>query len=100
MNILYAIPHLHHYAAYPFFHKGFMDGISSPAIKSLTGQLPGQIDVPPGILVCGEDGDDQKDSRPAWAKNGSFLVFVSFTPLRISKLSMTAPSSFNTATAT
>ena len=52
-----------------------MDGISSPSIKSLTGHLPGQIEISPGVLICGQDGDELKDSRPAWAKNGSFLVY-------------------------
>lgn len=56
-----------------------MDGISSPAIDALTGHLPGQIVVPPGVLVCGETGDNDANQnpvqRPPWAKNGSFLAY-------------------------
>ncbi|EJD06642.1 Dyp-type peroxidase [Fomitiporia mediterranea MF3/22] len=55
-------------------HFGFKDGISFPAIDALTGHLPGQIVVDPGVLVCGTNGDTVQN-RPAWAKNGSFLVY-------------------------
>ncbi|EJC98275.1 DyP-type peroxidase [Fomitiporia mediterranea MF3/22] len=54
-------------------HFGFKDGISFPAIKGMVDPLPGQIEVSPGVIVCGTDGDTV--SRPAWAKNGSFLVY-------------------------
>ncbi|KAL5503918.1 DYP1 [Sanghuangporus vaninii] len=55
-------------------HFGFLDGISSPAIDAVTGHLPGQIVVPPGVIITGvTDGDSV--ARPAWAKNGSFLVY-------------------------
>lgn len=50
-----------------------MDGISSPAISTLTPPLPGQIVVPPGVLICGTSGDSV--TRPSWAKNGSFLAY-------------------------
>ncbi|KDQ17406.1 hypothetical protein BOTBODRAFT_106029, partial [Botryobasidium botryosum FD-172 SS1] len=61
-------------------HFGYLDGISFPAIPALTGQLPGQQVVQPGVLVCGEDGDvdtttKQPVVRPSWAVNGSFLVY-------------------------
>jgi len=61
-------------------HFGFLDSISNPAIKPLTGVLPGQASVSPGVLVCGLDGDvdakaSQPVARPSWAKNGSFLVY-------------------------
>ena len=55
--------------------QGFLDGISSPAIEALTGKLPGQIVIPPGIIICGTDGDNVT-TRPSWAKNGTFLVYV------------------------
>ncbi|THH11014.1 dyp-type peroxidase [Phellinidium pouzarii] len=61
-------------------HFGFLDGISSPAIDALTGHLPGQIVVPPGVLVCGTTGDVDIQ-RPAWATNGSFLVYRHFNQL-------------------
>ena len=51
-----------------------MDGISSPGIKSLTGLLPGHVEVDPGILILGQDGD-AVTNRPTWSKNGSFLVY-------------------------
>lgn len=54
--------------------KGFKDGISSPCIKSLSDILPGQIEIKPGVLICGQEGDEIKD-RPSWTKNGSFLVY-------------------------
>lgn len=56
--------------------QGFLDNISLPAIPSLTGQLPGQQVVPPGILVLGQEGDPELKIRPSWAKNGSFLAWV------------------------
>lgn len=56
-----------------------MDGVSSPTIESLTPPLPGQIIIPPGVLICGTSGDIGKDGlpikRPPWAKNGSFLAY-------------------------
>ena len=51
-----------------------MDGVSNPVIEALTGHLPGQNVVPPGILVCGTDSDPVPN-RPSWAKNGSFLAY-------------------------
>ncbi|THH05549.1 dyp-type peroxidase [Phellinidium pouzarii] len=66
-------------------HFGFLDGISSPAIETLTKPLPGQIVVPPGVLICGTEGDVDSAgnavTRPAWAKNGSFLVYRHFNQL-------------------
>lgn len=55
-----------------------MDGISVPAIDALTGHLPGQQVVKPGVLICSQDGDSDASGnivvRPDWAKNGSFLA--------------------------
>ncbi|KLO11577.1 Dyp-type peroxidase [Schizopora paradoxa] len=54
-------------------HFGFLDGVSLPGIQTLTGLLPGQQAVDPGVLVLGQNGDTV--TRPAWAKNGSFLAY-------------------------
>jgi len=54
-------------------HFGFLDGVSVPAIDALTGHLPGQTVVDPGVLILGQSGDTV--TRPTWAKNGSFLVY-------------------------
>ncbi|KAJ6602232.1 dye-decolorizing peroxidase precursor [Mycena sp. CBHHK59/15] len=54
-------------------HFGFMDGISQPAVNGFTNPvLPGQT---PGFFLLGETGDASISKRPAWAKDGSFLVF-------------------------
>lgn len=51
-----------------------MDGISQPAVTGFTASpLPGQISLPAGEFLLGEDGDSV--TRPSWAKDGSFLVF-------------------------
>ncbi|KAK7034039.1 dye-decolorizing heme-containing peroxidase [Paramarasmius palmivorus] len=55
-------------------HFGYMDGISQPAIAGFTANpLPGQITLDPGLFILGERGD--ATTRPAWAKDGSFLAF-------------------------
>ncbi|KAJ7098358.1 hypothetical protein C8R44DRAFT_748201 [Mycena epipterygia] len=53
---------------------GFQDGISNPAVVGFNNVAPkpGQAVVPPGQILLGEDGDG---TRPAWAKDGSFLAF-------------------------
>ena len=61
------------------FNQGFLDGISFPCIPTLNGPLlPGQQQVDPGVLVCGQSGDNdtnqQPIQRPAWTKNGSILA--------------------------
>ncbi|KAK7059641.1 fungal peroxidase [Favolaschia claudopus] len=55
-------------------HFGYLDGISNPSVEGfqLT-PFPGQAVVPTGEILVGESGD--KVQRPAWAKDGSFLVF-------------------------
>nr|WAW38289.1 DyP-type peroxidase [Chondrostereum purpureum] len=55
-------------------HFGFLDGISNPAIIGVDEELP-QVPKPirPGFIVAGRDGDIP--GRPAWALDGSFLVF-------------------------
>ncbi|KAJ7192911.1 fungal peroxidase [Mycena pura] len=55
-------------------HFGFLDGISNPAVDGFTASpMPGQSVVAAGTVLLGESGD--KVARPAWAKDGSFLVF-------------------------
>ncbi|KAJ7276838.1 fungal peroxidase [Mycena rebaudengoi] len=55
-------------------HFGYMDGISQPGVEGFTKTLkPGRAMVSTGKLLLGMNGDS--DSRPAWAKGGSFLVF-------------------------
>ncbi|KAJ7247533.1 fungal peroxidase [Mycena rebaudengoi] len=56
-------------------HFGFLDGISNPAVQGFSTALPGQSVVSTGSILVGEEGDQLKRSRPAWAKDGSFLVF-------------------------
>ncbi|KAJ7113133.1 fungal peroxidase [Mycena epipterygia] len=55
-------------------HFGFLDGISNPAVSGFQTPLPGQAVVPPGEILVGETGDSVT-TRPAWAKDGSFLAF-------------------------
>ncbi|KAJ7484484.1 fungal peroxidase [Mycena latifolia] len=55
-------------------HFGFLDGISNPAVDGFTSSpMPGQAVVASGSILVGETGDSI--TRPAWAKDGSFLVF-------------------------
>ncbi|KAJ7669280.1 fungal peroxidase [Mycena polygramma] len=55
-------------------HFGYQDGISNPGVTGFTANpVPGQALVAPGSILVGESGDT--GSRPAWAKDGSFLVF-------------------------
>ncbi|GJJ12992.1 hypothetical protein Clacol_007241 [Clathrus columnatus] len=54
-------------------HFGFLDGISQPAINGFAPPLPGQTPIDPGHILLGETGDSL--TRPAWAKDGSFLAF-------------------------
>ncbi|KAG8825506.1 hypothetical protein FRC19_011298 [Serendipita sp. 401] len=55
---------------------GYLDGISQPAIPGFTiNPVPGQQLINPGVILTGEPGDTLIASRPAWAKDGSFLVF-------------------------
>ncbi|KAJ7832278.1 fungal peroxidase [Mycena leptocephala] len=54
-------------------HFGFLDGISNPIITGFQDPKPGQAVVPAGEILVGLPGDNV--TRPAWAKDGSFLVF-------------------------
>ncbi|KAJ7502065.1 hypothetical protein B0H11DRAFT_1907560 [Mycena galericulata] len=53
-------------------HFGFLDGISNPTINGFQAK-PGQAVVRAGEIIVGQPGDNV--TRPAWAKDGSFLVF-------------------------
>ncbi|CAG7920664.1 unnamed protein product [Penicillium olsonii] len=57
-------------------HFGFKDGISQPILEGWDDKVPQgkePVATKPGMIVCGYDGDDMQ--QPAWAKDGSFLVF-------------------------
>ncbi|GJJ09030.1 hypothetical protein Clacol_010612 [Clathrus columnatus] len=55
-------------------HFGYLDGISQPGISGFTtNPVNGQVVIPPGIILLGEEGDPVV--RPEWAQDGSFLVF-------------------------
>ncbi|KAI3397700.1 hypothetical protein diail_10469 [Diaporthe ilicicola] len=54
-------------------HFGFLDGVSNPAVAGVNKDLSGQGPVDPGVILLGRNGDTV--SRPAWAKDGSFLAF-------------------------
>lgn len=51
-----------------------MDGISNPAVSGYTTDvLPGQVVVPPGVILLNRPGDTLV--RPTWALDGTFMVF-------------------------
>ena len=53
---------------------GYLDGISQPAITGWAMDvLPGQSIIPTGVILTGRLGD--LTPRPAWAVDGSFMVF-------------------------
>ncbi|KAG8857986.1 hypothetical protein FRB96_005477 [Tulasnella sp. 330] len=55
---------------------GYLDGIGQPAVAGFNlSPFPGQLTVSPGVILAGEPGDLGIASRPAWAKDGSFLAF-------------------------
>ncbi|KAF6747547.1 peroxidase TAP [Ephemerocybe angulata] len=57
-------------------HFGYLDGVSNPAIIGFdTNPPPGPAPVRPGVLLLGQDGDENKDGRDPWMADGSFLVF-------------------------
>ncbi|KAG8687219.1 hypothetical protein FRC11_007576 [Ceratobasidium sp. 423] len=58
-------------------HFGWRDGISNPALKNVPGSQPpwpGQREVPPGIILCGHEGD-MVPHRPEWTYEGSYVAF-------------------------
>ncbi|KAF8074665.1 hypothetical protein FPV67DRAFT_1665418 [Lyophyllum atratum] len=63
-------------------HFGYRGGMSNPQIRGASFETtqvpkiryPGSPIIPIGVIVMGYDGDEDKDKRPAWAKDGSFMV--------------------------
>lgn len=59
-------------------HFGYRGGMSNPQVKGVTFKdkmrYPGAPLIPMGVIVMGYDGDEDKDKRPAWAKDGAFMV--------------------------
>ncbi|RDB23891.1 Peroxidase 2 [Hypsizygus marmoreus] len=66
----------------PNDHFGYRGGMSNPQVKDVTYntkaqpeiRFPGAPIIPMGTIVMGYDGDADKDKRPAWAKDGTFMV--------------------------
>lgn len=59
-------------------HFGWQDGISQPGITGLTTPFPGQQMMEAGLYVFGYPvpaGTPPTAPAPAWAKNGSLMVF-------------------------
>lgn len=55
---------------------GYLDGVSQPAVAGFNiNPVPGQQLINAGVILVGEVGDTLQSVRPAWAKDGSFLVF-------------------------
>jgi hypothetical protein len=59
-------------------HFGWRGGMSNPQVAGVTFKdkmrFPGSPLIPGGVIVMGYEGDLDKDKRPAWAKDGSFMV--------------------------
>ncbi|EAU89604.1 DyP [Coprinopsis cinerea okayama7 len=59
-------------------HFGYRGGMSNPQVAGVTFKdkmrYPGSPLIPMGVIVMGYDGDEDKDKRPAWAKDGAFMV--------------------------
>ncbi|KAF8879925.1 hypothetical protein BD779DRAFT_1113381 [Infundibulicybe gibba] len=62
-------------------HFGYKDGISQTQIKDVTYsdtepmRFPGSPTADMGVVVMGYEGDEDVSKRPAWTKDGSFMVF-------------------------
>ena len=57
---------------------GFQDGISNPPVDGFNhapGDLPRRESIRPGILLVGHEGYPGRANLPAWATDGSFMVF-------------------------
>jgi hypothetical protein len=54
---------------------GYLDSISQPGVKGFGTVYPGQVAVPAGVALCCNPGDVLTHNRPAWAMDGSFMVF-------------------------
>ncbi|KAG6864307.1 hypothetical protein C0991_010717, partial [Blastosporella zonata] len=63
-------------------HFGYRGGISNPQVEGVTYgtaaqpkmKYPGSPVVPMGVIVMGYEGDQEKKTRPDWAKDGAFMV--------------------------
>ncbi|KAG6834156.1 hypothetical protein H0H93_011508 [Arthromyces matolae] len=63
-------------------HFGYRGGISNPEVRGVTfdtqsqsdPRYPGSPIIPMGVVVMGYDGDSDKDTRPVWAKDSTFMV--------------------------
>ncbi|KAG6834723.1 hypothetical protein H0H93_007812, partial [Arthromyces matolae] len=63
-------------------HFGYRGGISNPEVRGVTfdtqmqsdPRYPGSPIIPMGAVIMGYDGDGDKDTRPEWAKDGTFMV--------------------------
>jgi Dyp-type peroxidase family len=44
-------------------------------MRGLIAPNPGQIQVDPGVIITGYEGDPMLNKRPHWAKDGTFMVF-------------------------
>ncbi|KAG5652531.1 hypothetical protein H0H81_004688 [Sphagnurus paluster] len=63
-------------------HFGYRGGMSNPQVRGVSFETPAQPEIrypgspiiPLGVIVMGYDGDEDKDKRPAWAKDGAFMV--------------------------
>lgn len=55
---------------------GYLDGISNPAIIGFDkNPPPGPAPVSAGVILLGQEGDENKEGREPWMADGSFLVF-------------------------
>ncbi|EJD48669.1 DyP-type peroxidase [Auricularia subglabra TFB-10046 SS5] len=54
---------------------GYKDGIAQPALDGFGDTHPGQLVVPPGMILTGMDGDSGVRPVDGWMTGGSFLVF-------------------------
>nr|WAW38281.1 DyP-type peroxidase [Auricularia auricula-judae] len=54
---------------------GYKDGIAQPALDGFGDPHPGQLVVPPGMILVGMDGDSNARPSDGWMTGGSFLVF-------------------------
>ncbi|OBZ73081.1 Dye-decolorizing peroxidase msp1 [Grifola frondosa] len=55
-------------------HFGYKDGVSQPALRGLVKPHKGQLQADPGVVVMGYKGDPLLKTRPAWMKDGTYMV--------------------------
>jgi Dyp-type peroxidase family len=56
-------------------HFGFQDGVSEPAVTGFRLPNAGEATTEAGVILLGQPGDAKAKTRPAWAKDSSFLAF-------------------------